>query len=74
MKIASIANGHMTPAPPSRHSHRPTISALHVALHRLSKQWSRLQIAIALSEAGDTEGAAALLAQPRRLKGRKSKP
>lgn len=64
MKIASIANGHMPPAHPAPQSGRPVLSA----------QWSRMQIAIVLSEAGDTEGAAALLAQPHRLKNRKSKP
>jgi hypothetical protein len=73
MKTASISNGHIAPAHSSRHAHRPLLSALRLAAHRLPKQWEQLQIAIALSEAGDAEGAKAWLAHSGRPTKRKSR-
>jgi hypothetical protein len=55
-------------------AHKPMLAALRHALQRFSKRLARTQIAIALSEAGDVEGARSLLAQPLHLTKAKSNP
>lgn len=72
MKTASISTGRMHPMHSSHHAHKPMLAALRHALLRFAKRLERMQLAIALSEAGDVEGARSLLAQPLRLT--KAKP
>ena len=61
MKTSSITTEHMASMRTSHHSPEPIFSALRHALHEFFTKLDQMEIAIVLSEAGDVEGAKALL-------------
>ena len=61
MKISSIPNGSMDSMNNSCHVHEPLFTRLRHALRNLFMMHDKTMIAIVLSEAGDVEGAKALL-------------
>lgn len=63
MKISSISNDDMDRIDASQHDNKPVLSSLANAVHASLTKWDQMNIAITLSEAGDVEGAKAILSK-----------
>jgi hypothetical protein len=61
LKISSISTGSMDSINNSHHVHEPLFTRVSHALRTFFMNMDKTQIAIVLSEAGDVEGAKALL-------------
>ncbi|MFA5825937.1 MAG: hypothetical protein WC825_08190 [Gallionellaceae bacterium] len=61
MKISSTSNEGMSSMHTPHHAHEPLFFVLRRALREFLTTLDKIQVAIVLSEAGDVEGAKALL-------------